>query len=281
MEACIDGIVCKAGKSVRGSSSKISSSEAAMVRHEKSVRSIGIEEFSRRQRRSNVTKVHRECNRCFSSRQTTRLYEPVPSHADVELIAATCKYEELSHIASIAFRDTAIADRPVYQHWAVDCSEEFLTEVSTWEAHENSRELFKKWAEDVVRVEVETGSGLYWELRTWERSATRPNEFVATMRCVCRQDRVSVNRQNAAATPRTSEKRRSIQRFRCQGELHVTLDTATVMCSVTCIHLEDHDRPSWRQNKFPLAALEFLDKVAEAGMRTADVVPFVTTARPH
>ncbi|KAL3700761.1 hypothetical protein R1sor_018783 [Riccia sorocarpa] len=91
------------------------------------------------------------------------------------------------------------------------------------------------------------------------------------MRCVCRQDRVYVNRQNAAVTPRTSEKRRSIQRFRCQGELHVTLDTATAMCSVTCIHLEDHDRPSWRENKFPLEELEFLDKVAKAGMRTADV----------
>ncbi|KAL3700762.1 hypothetical protein R1sor_018784 [Riccia sorocarpa] len=179
MEARIDGRVWKAGKSVRGSSWKMSSSEAAMVRIEKSVllamatameverycqrcqRSIGIEEFSRRQRRSNVTKVHRESNRFFASRQTTRLYEPVPAHPDVELIAATCKYEELSHIASVAFRDAAIADMPVYQHWAVDCSEEFLTVVSTWEAHENPRELFKQWAEDMVRVEVETGSGLY------------------------------------------------------------------------------------------------------------------------
>ncbi|KAL3692977.1 hypothetical protein R1sor_006628 [Riccia sorocarpa] len=193
MEARIDGRVCKAGKSARGSSSKISSSEAAMVRHEKSLllamatamevewycrrcqRSIGIEEFFRWQRRSNVTKVHRECNRCFSSRQTTRLYEPVPAHPDVDLIATTCKYEELSHIASVAFRDAAIADRPVYQHWAVECSEEFIIALSTWEDHENPRELFKKWAEDVLRVEVETGSGLYWELRTWERSATRPN----------------------------------------------------------------------------------------------------------
>ncbi|KAL3681632.1 hypothetical protein R1sor_024588 [Riccia sorocarpa] len=126
-------------------------------------------------------------------------------------------------------------------------------------------------AEDVLRIEVETGSGLYWELRTWERSATRPNEFVATLRCACRQDRVSVNRQNSAANPRASEKRRSIQRFRCQGEFHVTLDTATALCSLTCIHLEDHDRPSWMENKFLLAALEFLDNVAEVGMRTADV----------
>ncbi|KAL3698104.1 hypothetical protein R1sor_012180 [Riccia sorocarpa] len=187
------------------------------------------------------------------------------------MIATTCKYEELSHLASVAFRDAAIADRPVYQHWVVDCFEEFMTALSTWEDHENPCELFKKWAEDVLRVEVETGSGLYWELRTWERSATRPNEFVATLRCACKQDRVSVNRQNSSANPRASEKRRSIQRFRCQGELHVTLDTATALCSVTCIHLEDHDRPSWRENKFPLAALEFLDKVAEAGMRTADV----------
>ncbi|KAL3692982.1 hypothetical protein R1sor_006633 [Riccia sorocarpa] len=165
MEMPIDGRVCKAGKSVRGSSTKISSSEAAMVRHEKSVRvknhwillleetvigygdchgggtllpalpnlrSIGIEEFLRRQRRSNVTKVHRDY-------------------------------------------------RPVYQHWAVDYSEEFITALSTWEGHENPRELFKKWVEDVVRLEVEAGIGLYWELRMWERSATRPNEFVVTM----------------------------------------------------------------------------------------------------
>ncbi|KAL3691410.1 hypothetical protein R1sor_005061 [Riccia sorocarpa] len=31
--------------------------------------------------------------------------------------------------------------------------------------------------------------------------------------------------------PRTSEKRRSIQRFRCQGELSITLDIATALCS--------------------------------------------------
>ncbi|KAL3684913.1 hypothetical protein R1sor_002935 [Riccia sorocarpa] len=80
MEARIDGRVCKTGKSVRGSSSKFSSSEAAIIRHKKS---------------------------------TTRLYEPVPAHPDVDLIARSCKYEELSHIASVAFHDAAIADSPV------------------------------------------------------------------------------------------------------------------------------------------------------------------------
>ncbi|KAL3683826.1 hypothetical protein R1sor_001848 [Riccia sorocarpa] len=133
-------------------------------------RSIGIDEFSRRQRRSNVTKVHRECNCCFSSRQTTRLYEPVPAHPDVDLIATTCKYDELSHIMSVAFCDAATVDMQVYQHWAVDCSEKFITVLSTWEDHENSRELFKTLVEDVVRLEVEAGSGLYWEMRMWERS---------------------------------------------------------------------------------------------------------------
>ncbi|KAL3697237.1 hypothetical protein R1sor_011313 [Riccia sorocarpa] len=54
-------------------------------------------------------------------------------------------------------------------------------------------------------------------------------------------------------------------------ELRITLDTSTAMCSVTCIHLEDHERPSWRDSKFLREALEFLDRVAEAGMRTADV----------
>ncbi|KAL3684919.1 hypothetical protein R1sor_002941 [Riccia sorocarpa] len=130
---------------------------------------------------------------------------------------------------------------------------------------------FKEWVEDVVCLEVEACNSLYWELRTWEHSACRPNEFVATMRCVCRQDRVCVSRQNSMANSRTSEKRRSIQRFKCHGELHITLDIATALCSVTCIHLEDHERPSWRENKFPRETLEFLDKVVEVGMRTADV----------
>ncbi|KAL3682239.1 hypothetical protein R1sor_000261 [Riccia sorocarpa] len=304
MEARIDERVCKAEKSVRGLSWKMSSSEAAMVHLEKSGEKslvftvggrcywlwrlqwrwndiAGVAKGQLALRSSLGGSVARtllgapivQSLLCKSSDHSS--VRTLPAHPAVELIAATCKYEELSHFASVAIRDAAIEDRPVYQHWAVDCSEEFLTAVSTWEAHENPRELFKKWAEDVVRVEVETGSGLYWESRTWEHSVTRPDKFVATMRCVCRQDRVCVNRQNSLANPRTSEKRRSIQHFRCQGELHVTLDTATALCSVTCIHLEDHDRSSWRENKFPLEALEFLDKVAEAGMRTADVYRFI------
>ncbi|KAL3690471.1 hypothetical protein R1sor_016780 [Riccia sorocarpa] len=254
MEARIDGRVGKAGKSVRGSTSKISSSEAAMVRHEKSpwrwngIAGVAKGQLALRSFRCGsvartFTKVHRECNRCFSSRQTTRLYEPAPAHPNVDLIASTCKYEELSHIASVAFRDAAIVDMPVYQHWAVDCSEEFITALSTWEDHENPRELFKKWAEDVLRVEVETGNGLYWELRTWEGSATRPNEFVATLRCACRQDRVSVNRQNSLANPRASEKRWSIQRFRCQGELHVAEAGMRTADVYRLLRLQDHIDP--------------------------------------
>ncbi|KAL3676435.1 hypothetical protein R1sor_026383 [Riccia sorocarpa] len=91
------------------------------------------------------------------------------------------------------------------------------------------------------------------------------------MRCVSRQDRVCVNRPNSAGNSRSSEKRRVIGRFRCQGKLRITLDTETAICSVTCIHLEDHERPSWRDSKFPMEVLEFLDTVAEAGMRIADV----------
>ncbi|KAL3696866.1 hypothetical protein R1sor_010942 [Riccia sorocarpa] len=87
---------------------------------------------------------------------------------------------------------------------------------------------------------------------------------------VPRQDRVCVTRQNSATNSRTSEERRSIQRFKCQGELHI-IHIATAQCSVTCIQMEDHERPCWRENKFPREALEFLDKVVEAGMRIADV----------
>ncbi|KAL3696519.1 hypothetical protein R1sor_010595 [Riccia sorocarpa] len=234
-------------------------------------KSLPIEDFSRRQRRSNVTKVHRECNVCFSSRQTTRLYEPVPDTPNEELVVKTCTYKQLSHMASVAFREAAIDEVVVYQHWVVDCSEEYMEALTSWEGSENPPLCFKKWVDDVVRPEVEAGSGLYWELRTWGRSAYRPNEFGATMRCVSRQDIVCVNRPHSARNRRTSEKMRAIERFRCQGELRIILDTSTAMCSVTCIHLEDHERPSWRDSKFPREALEFLDTVAEAGMRTADV----------
>ncbi|KAL3693466.1 hypothetical protein R1sor_007117 [Riccia sorocarpa] len=234
-------------------------------------KSLPIEDFSRRQRRSNVTKVHRECNVCFSSRQTTRLYEPVPDAPNEEMVVKTCTYEQLSHMASVAFRQAAIDEVVVYQHWVVDCSEEYMEALTSWEGSENPRLFFKQWVDDVVRPEVEVGSGLYWELRTWGRSAYCPNEFGATMRCVSRQDRVCVNRPQSAGHRRTSEKRRAIERFRCQGQLRITLDTLTAMCSVTCIHLEDHERPSWRDSKFPREALEFLDRVAEVGMRTADV----------
>ncbi|KAL3688190.1 hypothetical protein R1sor_014499 [Riccia sorocarpa] len=174
-------------------------------------------------------------------------------------------------MASVAFRKAAIDEVVVYQHWVVDCSEEYMEALTSWEGSENPRLCFKKWVDDVVRPEVEAGSGLYWELRTWGRSAYRPNEFGATMRCVSRRDRVCVNRPHSAGNRCTSEKSRAIERFRCQGELRITLDTSTAMCAVTCIHLEDHERPSWRDSKFPREALEFLDKVAEAGMRTTDV----------
>ncbi|KAL3689889.1 hypothetical protein R1sor_016198 [Riccia sorocarpa] len=143
--------------------------------------------------------------------------------------------------------------------------------LASWEGSGNPRLCFKKWVDDVVRPEIEAGSGLYWELRTWGHSAYCPNEFGATMRCVSRQNRVCVNRPHSVGNRRTSEKRRAIERFRCQGELRITLDTSTAMCSVTCIHLEDHERPSWRDSKFPREALEFLDRVVEAGMRTANV----------
>ncbi|KAL3697236.1 hypothetical protein R1sor_011312 [Riccia sorocarpa] len=86
-----------------------------------------------RQRRSNVTKVHRECNVCFSSRQTTRLYEPVPDAPNEELVVKTCTYEQLSHMASVAFREAAIDEVVVYQHWVVDCSEEYMEALTSWE----------------------------------------------------------------------------------------------------------------------------------------------------
>ncbi|KAL3697834.1 hypothetical protein R1sor_011910 [Riccia sorocarpa] len=159
----------------------------------------------------------------------------------------------------------------VYQHWAVDCSEEYMKALISWEGSKNPRNCFKVWVEEVVRREVEAGNGLYWELRTWGRSAYRSNEFFATMRCVSRQDRVCVNRPNSTENRYTIEKRRAIERFSCQGELRITLDTQTTICSITCIHLEDHERPSWRDSKFRREALEFLDRVAEAGMTTADV----------
>ncbi|KAL3689890.1 hypothetical protein R1sor_016199 [Riccia sorocarpa] len=79
-------------------------------------KSLPIKDFSRRQRRSNVTKVHRKCNVCFSSRQTTRLYEPVPDTPNEELVVKTCTYEQLSHMASVAFREAAIDEVVVYQH---------------------------------------------------------------------------------------------------------------------------------------------------------------------
>ncbi|KAL3695619.1 hypothetical protein R1sor_009695 [Riccia sorocarpa] len=234
-------------------------------------KSLPIEEFSKRQRRTNVTKVHLECNVCFSSRQTTRLYEPVPDTPNEELVVKTCTYEQLSHMALVAFLEAAIEEVAIYQHWVMDCSEEYMEALTSWEGSENPRICFKKWVDEVVRPEVEAGSGLYWELRTWGRSAYRPNEFGATMRCVSRQDRVCVKQPNSAGNRRTSEKRRAIERFRCQGELRITLDTSTAMCLVTCIHLEDHERPCWRDSKFPREALEFLDIVTEAGMMTADV----------
>ncbi|KAL3697968.1 hypothetical protein R1sor_012044 [Riccia sorocarpa] len=156
-------------------------------------KSLPIEDFSRRQCRSNVTKVHRECNVCFSSRQTTRLYDPVPDTPNEELVVKTCTYEQLSHMASVTFREAAIDEVVVYQHWVVDCSEEYMEALTSWEESENPRLCFKKWVDDVVRTEVEAGSGLYWELRTWGRLAYRPNEFGATMRCVSRQDKAQVN----------------------------------------------------------------------------------------
>ncbi|KAL3687033.1 hypothetical protein R1sor_013342 [Riccia sorocarpa] len=111
-----------------------------------------------RQRRTNVTKVHRECNVCFSSRQTTRLYEPVLDTPNEELVVKTCTYEQLSHMASIAFREASIV---------VYCSEEYMEALTSWEGNETPRICFKKWVNEVVRPEVEAGSGLYWELRTW------------------------------------------------------------------------------------------------------------------
>ncbi|KAL3679521.1 hypothetical protein R1sor_022477 [Riccia sorocarpa] len=184
-------------------------------------------------------------------------------------------------MASVAFREAAIDEVAVYQHWAVDCSEEYMEALTSWEGSENPRNCFKEWVEQVVRPEVEAGSGLYWELRTWGRSAYRRNEFGATIRCVSRQDRVCVNRPNSAGNSRSSEKRRAIEHFRCQGELCITLDTETPICSVTCIHLEDHERPSWKDSKFPREALEFLNRVAEAGMRTVDVYRLLRFARSH
>ncbi|KAL3687316.1 hypothetical protein R1sor_013625 [Riccia sorocarpa] len=110
-------------------------------------KSLPIEEFSRRQRRTNVTnvmKVHRECNVCFSNRQTTRLYEPVPDTPDEQLVVKTCTYDQLSHMASVAFREAAIEEVAVYQHWAVDCSEEYMEALTSWKGSENPRNCFKE-----------------------------------------------------------------------------------------------------------------------------------------
>ncbi|KAL3685130.1 hypothetical protein R1sor_003152 [Riccia sorocarpa] len=100
-------------------------------------KSLHIEDFFRRQCRSNVTKVHRECNVCFSSRQTTRLYEPVPDTPNEELVVKTCTYEQLSHMASVAFREAAIDEVVVYRHWVVDCSEEYMEALTSWEGSKN------------------------------------------------------------------------------------------------------------------------------------------------
>ncbi|KAL3691409.1 hypothetical protein R1sor_005060 [Riccia sorocarpa] len=62
---------------------------------------------------------------------------------EVEVVAQTCKYEQLSHVTLVAFRDAAIAEIRVFQHWAVDCSEEFSAALSEWKGHENPRKLFK------------------------------------------------------------------------------------------------------------------------------------------
>ncbi|KAL3684856.1 hypothetical protein R1sor_002878 [Riccia sorocarpa] len=113
-------------------------------------KSLSIEEFSKRQRRTNVTKVHRECNRCFSSRQTTRLYEPVPDTPDVDLIVKTCNYEQLSHMVSLAFHEAAILEVAVYQHWVVDCSEECMEALISWEGSENPCNRFKVWVEELI-----------------------------------------------------------------------------------------------------------------------------------
>ncbi|KAL3696738.1 hypothetical protein R1sor_010814 [Riccia sorocarpa] len=91
----------------------------------------------------------------------------------------------------------------------------------SWSSVTQEVEEFKRWLKDQLRPQVEVAIGFYSEVWKFSRSSLRPTEFSASMWCVSRENRIASNQTTHTENARTTEKRRRVERYRCQGTINV------------------------------------------------------------
>ncbi|KAL3682910.1 hypothetical protein R1sor_000932 [Riccia sorocarpa] len=197
----------------------------------------------------------------------TTAWEPSTENAIVVMLD-----ERLPIGGGLMFSVVAAAENVhVAAHYLVDCNEEYANVFDSWGSAAEEALEFKRWVKDDLRPQVEVATGFYWKLRKFSRSRRRPWKFTASMWCVSREDRTASHKTMPTDNPRTAEKRRMVERFRCQGTVKVLLDSLTSLCSVHCVHLEDHCTLCWRDHVFPDRAKEFLQSVMTVGIRKQEL----------
>ncbi|KAL3687694.1 hypothetical protein R1sor_014003 [Riccia sorocarpa] len=212
--------------------------------------------------------VHRECNRCYQGRKrsvsrsaqirtletgtidaadlegpvdgsagfldlylTLALPVPIEPPPPLNIESAGCEFSELSRALTDRFKASARDDVPVYARFVVDCNEEHWDVCRSWSTMHPDSENDPSAGPD--------------SFKAWVNDSLRPELEVGTgFYWEVRKYSRTVN---------------------------VTVDTASGTCYVVAFYVDDHPKPSWRDNVFPAKAKDFLAKFSAAEARKHDL----------
>jgi len=117
---------------------------------------------------------------------------------------------------------------------------------------------------------IEAGSRYYWEIRKIYLHKKNSGQATVYLGCTQRIDR-KLAYPDSRSAKRISEARPPIDRYACEGKIVINIDINTHRAKVTICHRITHERPTYRENKIPERAIEWISSNLRRNLRKVEV----------
>jgi hypothetical protein len=172
--------------------------------------------------------------------------------------------DEIHELTAKVFEEAETSDEPVKFTYEIELDQDLLVAVSLDQLNlmddcnlKVTETRFRQLANTFI-VPFESGSGYYWELRKIylnTKKKTFTGSVTVYLGCTMRDDRTS-QRSDSQPPKRKSEARMPIERYKCAGNIKLTIVPEQRYALVQGYHHLAHDKPTYRQIEFPANAKE-------------------------
>ena len=117
---------------------------------------------------------------------------------------------------------------------------------------------------------IEAGTRYYWEIRKIYLHKKNSGQATVYLGCTQRIDR-KLACPDSRSAKRISEARPPIDRYACKGRIVINIDFNIHRAKVTICHLIPHELPTYRENKIPERAIEWISNNLRRNLRKIEI----------